>query len=380
MTRHLWKMAGVLAPLAISACAPAVPPELADARRAYGHVSAGPEAPFAPGALSRAKASLDQAEIAFAGRHVRTAGDLAYVSSRRSEQALVLGRTEMERRHIADAAQAIAQAEAARADREGALARSESDRAARVEGDLSSARAQQAAASAALEGERQARIKAETDAATEKTRRSDDDEDRQRVRGALNAEEEARIAVDKQRIDDEAKLREAQEKGQADAAALSQTKNQLEVERRARADAEANARSLGAILGSVARVRSEPRGVVITLSGSVVFPSAKTSLTSAARSRLDDVAQALSSRPGGSLVVEGYTDSRGSSERNLDLSDRRARAVMGYLIERGVSSSRIRAEGFGSARPIADNHTAEGRANNRRVEIVIEPSPASTTP
>ena len=69
--------------------------------------------------------------------------------------------------------------------------------------------------------------------------------------------------------------------------------------------------------------------------------------------------------------LQGYTDSRGSSSRNLDLSQRRAEAVRSYLVSRGVPSDRIVAKGMGPDRPVADNTSAEGRAQNRRVEIVV---------
>jgi outer membrane protein OmpA-like peptidoglycan-associated protein len=71
------------------------------------------------------------------------------------------------------------------------------------------------------------------------------------------------------------------------------------------------------------------------------------------------------------VVVEGYTDSRGSSSRNLDLSQRRAEAVRSYLVSRGVPSEKIVAKGMGPDRPVAENTSAEGRAQNRRVEIVV---------
>lgn len=73
------------------------------------------------------------------------------------------------------------------------------------------------------------------------------------------------------------------------------------------------------------------------------------------------------------IVVEGHTDSQGSQAFNLHLSTRRAQAVRDLLISRGVAEDRIRSEGLGFSRPIADNKSAEGRANNRRVELVIQP-------
>ena len=76
--------------------------------------------------------------------------------------------------------------------------------------------------------------------------------------------------------------------------------------------------------------------------------------------------------PGTKVRLDGYTDSIGTVEYNIKLSERRATAVMKYLIkEAGVSSSKITAVGHGKADPVADNKTAEGRAKNRRVEVSI---------
>ena len=73
------------------------------------------------------------------------------------------------------------------------------------------------------------------------------------------------------------------------------------------------------------------------------------------------------------MDVYGHTDSTGSDAYNQDLSERRARSVANYLAMRGVSSARIRSQGFGEQYPVASNDTEEGRALNRRVEIKITP-------
>jgi outer membrane protein OmpA-like peptidoglycan-associated protein len=72
--------------------------------------------------------------------------------------------------------------------------------------------------------------------------------------------------------------------------------------------------------------------------------------------------------------VEGYTDSQGGEGFNRELSQHRAEAVRTYLIAHGISADRVTAQGFGLANPVADNATPEGRADNRRVEIVVQPS------
>lgn len=121
--------------------------------------------------------------------------------------------------------------------------------------------------------------------------------------------------------------------------------------------------------------------MVITLSGQVLFASGKSELLPSAQAKLTEVARALSEQsPDSSIVVEGHTDSQGSETFNLDLSQKRAEAVRTYLGSHGVAPDRIRAEGLGLSRPIADNKSAEGRANNRRVEIVVQPTGGTPTP
>jgi outer membrane protein OmpA-like peptidoglycan-associated protein len=162
--------------------------------------------------------------------------------------------------------------------------------------------------------------------------------------------------------------------------ALETTKSKLENEQRARAEAEkglADAQkklSLAmASLAEIAKVKEESRGVVITLSGSVLFATGKSALLPIAQEKLSEVAKALNDQGFKSLLVEGHTDSQGSADKNMVLSQERAESVRTYLISQGIPSDKIKAQGIGSGRPVADNSTAEGRANNRRVEIVVEP-------
>jgi len=85
---------------------------------------------------------------------------------------------------------------------------------------------------------------------------------------------------------------------------------------------------------------------------------------------LDEVAAALKQSPAMRVRIEGHTDNVGTAESNRVLSERRAQSVMEALVQRGVDRSRLSAAGFGQERPIADNRTEEGRAKNRRVELV----------
>jgi outer membrane protein OmpA-like peptidoglycan-associated protein len=153
---------------------------------------------------------------------------------------------------------------------------------------------------------------------------------------------------------------------------LATEAQRTETEARARADAEKRARVAMDDLARIAAIKEESRGTVITLPGSVLFESAKSTLLATAQAKLDQVAEALKESKR-SIVVEGHADSQGPAGYNLDLSQRRAQSVRDYLVDRGVPEEQIRARGYGSERPVADNASAEGRANNRRVEIVVEP-------
>jgi outer membrane protein OmpA-like peptidoglycan-associated protein len=160
---------------------------------------------------------------------------------------------------------------------------------------------------------------------------------------------------------------------------LLKTKHELASERQAREAAESRERDALQKLAQAAAlsVKEEPRGTVIVLPGSVLFTSGAYELTSEARSKLSLIADTLTPQAKThDIVVEGHTDSKGSPSSNQVLSEQRARAVMDFLISRGIPSNSITSVGIGQARPIADNSSAEGRANNRRVEIIIKPAEA----
>jgi outer membrane protein OmpA-like peptidoglycan-associated protein len=156
--------------------------------------------------------------------------------------------------------------------------------------------------------------------------------------------------------------------------AMQNQNKALDVERQRREDAEKRAAKATAALAAFASVKQDPRGMVITLSGSVLFVTNKADLLPDAQAKLTQVAEALTQQDSESkIVVEGYTDSQGTASYNQDLSERRAQSVRDYLVSRGIAADRVRSQGFGLTRPIADNGTPEGRANNRRVEIVVQP-------
>lgn len=100
------------------------------------------------------------------------------------------------------------------------------------------------------------------------------------------------------------------------------------------------------------------------------FKTASARLTKSSYGTLDDIAELMIKIPEANLEVQGHTDNKGSEKRNKKLSEDRAAAVVKYLVKKGVAKDRLRAAGYGSEKPIADNTDAAGRAQNRRVELV----------
>ena len=153
---------------------------------------------------------------------------------------------------------------------------------------------------------------------------------------------------------------------------LAQTQTGLAQETDARKAAEARAARAMESLAKIAQVKEEARGMVITLSGQVLFVTGKSELLPAAQDQLGVVAKALLDQgPLNPIVVGGYTDSVGSESANMKLSQDRADAVRSFLVSKGLPSDKLTAVGHGKSNPVAGNDTADGRANNRRVEIVV---------
>jgi outer membrane protein OmpA-like peptidoglycan-associated protein len=123
-------------------------------------------------------------------------------------------------------------------------------------------------------------------------------------------------------------------------------------------------------LRSVLDVRPTERGIAIVLGGGDTFLTGAATLSPNAHAEVEALARALIDTPY-HLSVEGHTDSRGGEGLNQQLSEGRAEAVRSALLAFGIRPARVTSTGFGPTRPIAGNHTAEGRAQNRRVEIVL---------
>ena len=118
------------------------------------------------------------------------------------------------------------------------------------------------------------------------------------------------------------------------------------------------------------KARQTERGIVLTI-GDVLFATGKADITSGAMRSMDKLAEFLKAQPTRNVVIEGYTDSVGGDNYNLELSEKRAESAKNELVVRGIAVERITTRGFGKRDPVASNDTPEGRKLNRRVEVII---------
>lgn len=131
-------------------------------------------------------------------------------------------------------------------------------------------------------------------------------------------------------------------------------------------------KKLESLASKTISVYKDARGTILSMSD-ILFETAKADLKPELKENLAAIAAILQSLLSeSSVIVEGHTDNVGSAQLNNFLSEQRANAVQNYLVERGVDRARLKAVGFGFSRPVADNGTEEGRAKNRRVELIIQ--------
>jgi outer membrane protein OmpA-like peptidoglycan-associated protein len=159
----------------------------------------------------------------------------------------------------------------------------------------------------------------------------------------------------------------------AQKAAVEREKDQMKSER------DALAARLSGALGKVAATERTGRGLVVSLAGGILFESGKSALKTNAQIALAKLSGILMMIPNTNIQVEGHTDSTGSAETNQKLSTERAAAVMDFLKTQGVEDARMHSTGLGPSQPVASNDNAEGRAKNRRVEIVVPDATAANS-
>jgi len=231
------------------------------------------------------------------------------------------------------------------------------------------ARAQQAAEQAQQAAE---------EAKREQQLREKAEADRQ---AALLAQQQAQQAAEeaaKMRADAEAARAAAlaqQQAAQAEAERARSAAQQSEAARQQAENEKAQLRErLRQQLNTILETRETQRGLIVNISD-VLFDFNKYTLKPGAREKLAKVSGILLAYPGLKIQVEGYTDSIGSDDYNMTLSQQRADAVRTYMVSQGVPPDTVTALGLGKADPVADNATAAGRQQNRRVEMVVSGAP-----
>lgn len=184
---------------------------------------------------------------------------------------------------------------------------------------------------------------------------------REAAQQAAGAQQQA-ASAQQQAASAQAQAANAQAEADAERQRAQEQQRQLQAERERATKMEQDLAALQA--------KSTDRGVVVTLQD-VLFDTGKAELKSGGKRSLERVAQVLDKYPERRIMVEGFTDSQGNEDFNLQLSARRAESVKRQLESLGVGDQRVETRAYGESYPVADNSTASGRQQNRRVEIVF---------
>ncbi len=307
---------------------PGAPLSLIEARNAMRIAQWRQADKYAAESWTRATAALDRAEDADARKESKAAATEARDAAQAFEDAITVSAKRQEDERQASERQAAA-------DREAQAKAS-----------------QEAEARGRVEAENQ-RLRAEAETAKESAARAE--------------AERAQADADRQRIAAEqqsAAAQAAQQQAEAEAAAAHGEAAKAEEEK------EALRASLLQQFNLILETRDTVRGLVVNL-GDVLFTTGKYDLRPEARERLAKLSGIVLAHPGLNLAVEGYTDNVGALGFNQTLSEQRASNVRAYLIAQGLDPGTVSASGFGMSNPVADNNTAQGRQQNRRVEIVV---------
>ena len=316
------------------------PLELFEARNALRIARIAAADKYAAFIISKAGQQLMHAEDAYRQKQNKAAVEAA------AKEAV---ETAEEARLMAVKQRAEDEAQAAAAARE-AKARADADAEAKRRADAEAARAQAEAARADAEQAKAEalKMKQEAEAAAQEA-----------ARQKVEAEKATAEAVAQQQV-----LAAETDKARQAAAQSENLRQQAENEKQ-----ELRARLLQQ-LNSILATRDSARGLIANMSD-VLFRSGSFELLPGARERLAKVSGIVLAYPSLYVAVEGHTDSVGSDDYNQQLSERRAQAVRDYFVQQGISSGNVEAHGFGKTEPIASNDTAEGRQQNRRVELIL---------
>jgi outer membrane protein OmpA-like peptidoglycan-associated protein len=346
---------------------PKTPLELFEARNAsrVAHIAGADK--YATSIITKADLQLRHAEEVYRQKQNKAAIEAA---------AKEATETAEEARTMAVKQKAEEEAQAAAAARE-AKARADADAEAKRRADAEAARAQAEAARAQAVAAQQQAEKAMAEA--QRMKQEAETAAREAAGQRAEAEKAKAEAVAQQQV-----LAAEADKARQAAAQSDSLRQQAETEKQ-----ELRAKLLQQ-LNTILATRDSARGLVANMSD-VLFRSGSFELLPGARERLAKISGIVLAYPSLRVAVEGHTDSIGGDDYNQQLSEHRAQSVRDYLVQQGISQQDIEAHGFGKTEPIAGNDTAEGRQQNRRVELVlsgdaigtagnVDPQPVSYTP
>ncbi|MDC0711483.1 OmpA family protein [Stigmatella sp. ncwal1] len=351
----VWGVAGAAG--LVSGCVAHGPPprELVDARTAYQRVSVNP--------VIRQQSAQPLTEA----WHALLAAEREYDVSKDSAKTRSLAYVALRKAQLAEAQASIAVAQHQRTVAAQALRQTQEAQRRQSQAQLDAAQQQLLEARRLRDEAAQLaearRLQSQTVQLQQEAQRRQEEMDRL----AQAQRQQSEAATQAQR------LAQVEQELEAERRARLQAETRASEEREARAQAEAQAATALAGLARQGelKVSEDARGTVLTLSGSVLFASGEDNLLPSARNKLSEVADAL--KPSHNrLTIEGHTDAQGAERFNEDLSFRRAERVRDFLVSQGVAADRVEVRGMGEFRPVASNGTAEGRANNRRVEIILQ--------
>jgi outer membrane protein OmpA-like peptidoglycan-associated protein len=324
--------------------------QILEAENAIAIAQASGADQYAPDTLQKAKDYLSQAQEYERRKQGKTPiGTVARAAAQAAEDARLITLEKKQQERVA--------AERRRSQERIRQAQSEADREA--------ARADEAR----LEAQRQS------------DQRALAEQERQAAELAKSQADQARLAAQQEKIEAQQQLQQAEAARQAalqQQQALSQQAEQARLQaqqaEQARLQSEQQAEQqrqrLLQQLNQVLQTKDTAKGLIVNVSD-VLFDTGKATLKPGARVRLARVAGIILAYPDLKLEVDGYTDSTGSLDFNMGLSERRAAAVRNFLVSQGVSSANIAERGFGPDNPVSSNSTAAGRQMNRRVEMVV---------
>jgi len=316
------------------------PMQLFEARNAVriAHIAAGEK--YSGSILSKADQLLMQAETAYRQKQGKSVIESA---ARDTTQTAEEARVMAVKQRAEDEAQAKAAAEKSAAEAREAQARADAEAEAKRRAEAEQAQKEAEEAKAAAEKAKAEAQQAAAEAARQK-------EEAEKAKAEALAQQQA--------------LAEQAAKAQQAAAQSEQLRQEAEKEKQ-----ELRGRLLQQ-LNTILATRDTARGLIANMSD-VLFKTGSYELAPGARERLAKVSGILLAYPTLHVQIEGHTDSVGSDEYNQDLSEKRAGAVRDYFVQQGIAANSIESRGFGKTQPIATNDTAEGRQQNRRVELVL---------